>query len=231
VETANFDVHVYELPAENVPKLEDFWRGLEARGLTFYNYRSFARNLFRIGMGKGFRWSGLDDVLKEAGGKRMAKISVFLADKQTQDLQVTGLDRPQEVSFVDRHQLRDKRVMGPGLVNLRLIGQQVPGMRGASQLIGYPTFTLPAASTEGPMGEFAKKQEVEFKAAGFGLKMSPDEYLVFGPRKYISERATLGGLFFTNLDGTMFAERNKRPARKISVRLFVIVCTGVNYQR
>ncbi|MHC4741276.1 MAG: hypothetical protein ACYS8Z_05165 [Planctomycetota bacterium] len=227
--TANFDVHIYELPAENVPKLEDFWAGLRTRGLTFYNYRAFAKNLFRIGTGKGFAWSGIDKVLEETGGRKMAKISAFLTDEQAQDLQITGLDRPLQISFVDRDQTRDEVLMGPGLVNLRLIAQQVPGIRGASQLIGYPSFTLPTASAQGPVGDFAKQQEVEFKAAGFGLKMSPDEYLVLGPQKYISERATLAALFFTNLNGTLFAERGKRPARKVSVRLFVIVCTTINY--
>lgn len=231
LKTANFDVHIYELPAENVPKLEDFWGGLHTKGLKFYNYRAFTKNLFRVGMGKGFAWSGLDDVLKELGGRKMTKISIFLTDKQTEDLRITGLDRPGEISYIDRYQLRDKAQIGPGLVNLRLTAQEVPGIKGASRLIGYPTFTLPIAAAKGPMGEFARRQEVEFKAAGFGLKMSPDEFLVLGPRKYISERTTLGGLFFTNLDGTLFTERGKRPAIKISVRLFVIVCTGVNYRK
>lgn len=228
--TANFDVHIYEMPAENVPKLEDFWAGLQTRGLTFYNYRAFAKNLFRIGKGKGLRWSGINNVLSEFGAVRMARISMFLTDGQSEDLRITGLDRPLELSFADRDLLRDKILIGPGLVNLRLFAREVPGIRGATQLVGYPAFVLPNASTEGPMGEFARQKEVEFKAAGFGLKMSPDEYLVLGPKKYISERETLGGLFFTNLDGILFAERGKRPERKISVRLFVIVCTTINYQ-
>lgn len=231
LQTAKFDVHIYELPAENVPKLEDLWGGLHARGLTFYDYRAFAGNLFQVGIGKGFAWSGLDGVLKGFGGMKMVKISTFLADKQSEDIRITGVDRPHEVSFINRYQLREKTLIGPGLVNLRLTSQEVPGIRGACRLIGYPTFTLPMASAEGPMGEFAQRKQVEFKAAGFGLKMSPDEFLVLGPRKYISERATLGGLFFTNLDGTVFMARGERPARKISVRLFVIVCTGVNYQK
>jgi len=132
-------------------------------------------------------------------------------------------------SFIDRDLLREKVLIGPGIVNLRFTGSQVPGLRGACQLVAYSAFTVPATAAEGPMAEFAKQQEVEFKAAGFGVKMSPDEYVVLAPSKYVNERALLGGLFFTNFDGTVFAARGKRPERKVSVRIFVLVCTAINY--
>lgn len=227
--TANFDVHIYELPADNLGKLDDIWAGLQERGLTFYNYRAFAGNLFRAAVGRQFSWSRLDDLIKDLGGKRMAIISVLLPDGRSEDLRITGLDRPQEISFIDRDLLRDKVLIGPGIVNLRLIGRQVPGIRGACQIVGYPVFTVPMASAAGPMAEFAKQQEVQFKAAGFGLKISPDEFVVLGPAKYVSERVSLGGLFFTNLDGTIFSAKGKRPTRKTSVRIFVLVCTAINY--
>ena len=227
--TANFDVHIYELPAEKLAKLDDLWAGLHSRGLTFYNYRAFAANLFRIGMGRQFAWSRIDDMIKDVGGKRMAVISMLLPNGRSEDLRMTGLDRPEEISFIDRSLLRDKVLIGPGIVNLRLTGSQVPGIRGACQIVGYPTFTVPTPSAEGPMAELAKQNEVEFKAAGFGLKMSPDEFIVLGPTKYLSERVSLGGLFFTNLDGTVFTPRGKRPTRRTSVRIFVLVCTAINY--
>ncbi len=227
--TANFDVHIYELPADNLGKLDCLWDGFHARGLKFYNYRAFAGNLFRVGMGRQFSWSRLDDLIKDLGGKRMALISLLLPDGRSEDLRITGLDRPDEISFVDRSLLRDKVLIGPGIVNLRLIGSQIPGARGVCQIVGYPAFTVPMASAAGPMAELAKQQEVQFKAAGFGLKISPDEFIVLGPTKYVSERMSLGGLFFTNLDGTVFTAGGKRPTRKISVRIFVLVCTAINY--
>ncbi len=100
--TANFDVHIYEVPAENVGKLDDVWEELYDKGLKFYNYRAFTGNLFRVGMGKRFGWSGVNDLLRDAGGKRMAKIALLLADGECQDVHATGLDRPEEISFVDR---------------------------------------------------------------------------------------------------------------------------------
>ncbi|MBN2270847.1 MAG: hypothetical protein JXN61_09550 [Sedimentisphaerales bacterium] len=227
--TANFDVHIYELPADKAAMLDDVWAGLYERGLTFYNYRAFAGNLFRVAMGRRFSWSRLDDVLKNIGGRRMAVISVLLPEGRGQDIRITGLDRPQEISFIDQYMLQDKILIGPGNVNLRLTGSQVPGIRGVCQIVAYPAFTPPMAPSAGPMAELAKQQEVEFKAAGFGSKISPDEFLVLGPANFVSERVSLGGLFFTNLDGAMFPVTGKRPARKTSVRIFVLVCTAVNY--
>jgi hypothetical protein len=227
--TANFDVHIYELPADKAAKLNDVWAGLYERGLTFYNYSAFAGNLFRVAMGRQFSLSRLDDVFKDIGGKRMAVISVLLPEGRGQDIRITGLDRPQEITFVDLYLLHDKILIGPGNVNLRLTGSQVPGLRGACQLVAYPAFTVSMASAAGPMAELAKQQEVEFKAAGFGSKISPDEFLVLGPANFVSERVSLGGLFFTNLEGTMFPVPGKRPTRKTSVRVFVLVCTGINY--
>jgi len=228
--TANFDVHIYELPADKAAKLNDVWAGLYERGLTFYNYSAFAGNLFRVAMGRRFSWSRLDDIFKDIGGRQMAVISVLLPEGRAQDIRITGLDRPQELSFVDLYLLPDKILIGPGNLNLRLVGSQVPGIRGVCQLVAYPAFTLPMASAVGPMADLAKQREVEFKPAGFGSKISPDEFLVLGPANYVSERVSLGGLFFTNLDGTVFPLRGKRPTRKTSVRIFVLVCTGINYQ-
>ena len=227
--TANFDVYVYEVPAANVGKLDDVWESLFVRPVRFYNYRAFTGNLFRVGMGKRFRWSGVEDMLRAAGGKRMVKVTALLPDGQPDNLPVTAVDRPQEVSYIGLDLSREKLIVGPGIVTLRVTAEDVGGARGVCQVVAYPAFTVPMASAEGPIGDHAKRQEVEFKAAGFGLKMSPDDFVVLGPRKYLSERATLSGLFFSNLEGTMFLERGKRPKRKISVRVFVVVCTGIGY--
>jgi len=229
LKTANFDVHIYEIPAENVGKLDDVWGSVYERGVRFYSFRAFSGNLFRAGVGKKFNYSGIGKMLGAIGGRRMAKVSVLLPEGVAQELNVTGLGRPEEVSFFDRDMSREKVVIGPGSVGLRMIGRRAAGEVEVCQLIGYPVFGVPVGAAEGPMAERAKRKEVEFKGAGFGLKMSVGDYLVLGPRKYLSERVTLPGLFFSNLDGTLFFERGRRPVRKPSARVFVVVCTGIGY--
>lgn len=229
IKTANIDVHIYEVPAENVGKLEDVWESLYTRAIRFYSYQAFAGNLFRVGFGKRFGWSGTEDLLRAAGGKRMAKIALLLPDGQPQDITVTGLGRPEELSYIDRDLSREKAVIGPGVISLRVTAQKLAGERGVCEVIGYPVFSMPMRSPIEPLAERAKRQEVKFTGAGFGLKMSPDDFVVLGPQKYLSERVTLPGLFFSNLDGTVFLSKGRPPERKISVRVFVLICTGINY--
>ena len=229
IKTANLDVHIYEVPAGNVEKLEDVWESVYTRGVRFYSYRAFAGNLFRVGFGKRFGWSGTEDLLQAAGGKKMAKIALLLPDGQPQDITVTGLDGPKELSYIDADLSREKAVIGPGVVSLRVTAQKVAGERGVCEVIGYPMFSVPMTSPIEPLTERARQQEVKFTGAGFGLKMSPDDFVVLGPRQYLSERVTLPGLFFSNLDGTVFLSKGRPPERKISVRVFVLVCTGINY--
>lgn len=229
LKTANFDLYIYEVPGENVGKLEDLWESVYARGVRFYNYRAFSANLFRVGFGKRFRWSGTQGLLREVGGKRMARIALLLADGELQNVMVTGLNEPRELSYIARDLSREKAIVGPGIMALRVRGERLAGERGVCQVVAYPAFLLPVMSAIAPLGEQANRGEVKFTAAGFGLKMSPDDFVVLGPRKYLSERVTLGGLFFSNLDGTMFLSKGKPPEVKPSFRVFVLVCTGINY--
>jgi len=229
IKTANIDVHIYEVPAGNVGKLEDLWESVYTRAVRFYSYQAFAGNLFRAGFGKRFGWSGTEDLLRAAGGKRMAKIALLLPDGQPQDVTVTGLGRPEELSYIDADLSREKAVIGPGVMSLRVTAQKVAGERGVCEVIGCPVFSVPMTSPIEPLAGRARQQEVKFTGAGFGLKMSPDDFVVLGPQKYLSERVTLPGLFFSNLDGTVFLSKGRPPERKISVRVFVLVCTGINY--
>ena len=75
----------------------------------------------------------------------------------------------------------------------------------------------------------ARFHEFDFSSAGFGLKMSPGDFVVLGPDKYISDRSTLGGLFFSKPEGSLFFDKTKRkmPKHKPAVRVFVLVCTGI----
>ncbi len=228
--TANFDVHIFELPAGNAPKLQDLWESLYTRNLRFYNYRAFDENLFRAGFARQFGLSGTEALLKAAGGKRLAKVSMLLPDGQPQDITIIPLDRPQELAYLDRTLSRQKLIVGPGVLSLRLIAQRLPGERGVCRLVAYPAFSSPPSlPITGPPGR-ANQPQLEFKAAGFGLKMSPGDFVVLGPRKYLSETVTLPGLFFSNLKGTTFLSKGEPPRRKISIRVFVLVCNAINYR-
>ncbi|MBN2138340.1 MAG: hypothetical protein JW720_11080 [Sedimentisphaerales bacterium] len=228
IKTNNFDVHIYEIPADNFARIADIWQDLDAQHMRFYNYRAFAENHFRAGLGRRLRWSGIEDLIRAAGGMKMATIALLLGKTGGQDLRITGFDNPLELTFVDRGGAIDRKLIGPGVFGLRFAAASAPG-RDACEIVGYPVFSVPVPAAEGPMAEYAKSREIEFKGAGFGAKMSKDDFIVLGPAQYVGELQTLGGLVFTNLQGTVFLEKGRRPARNISVRLFVIVCKATAY--
>jgi len=229
LETANFDLFIYELPADDFAKLADLWESLNTGGIKYYSYRAFEANLFRAALGRRFTWSGTLDMLAAAGGRRMAKISLLLPPAQPQDVTITGLDQPRKLAYVSRDLTRQSGPLGPGVMVLRLTAQKVPGVRGLAQLTAYPALTRPVVPPVEPLAEQAKQQQTEFKGAGLGLKMGPDDYLVLGPRKYLSEQVTLPGLFFSNPAGTLFLARGRHPQLEPAFRVFVLVCTTVNY--
>jgi len=78
-----------------------------------------------------------------------------------------------------------------------------------------PVFSLPVRSSIPQLAAREKSGEFLFTSAGFKLKMSPGDFVILGPQKYISHQITLGGLSFS------------RPEPKPVVRVFLFVCTGI----
>jgi hypothetical protein len=60
-----------------------------------------------------------------------------------------------------------------------------------------------------------KAGEIIFDSVGLELKMSPGDFLLLGPEKYVSDRMTLSSLFFTGSE--------RRPV----IRIFLFVCAGI----
>jgi hypothetical protein len=95
-----------------------------------------------------------------------------------------------------------------------------------------PVFSPPKLSSSIPqLTARAKLREFPFTSAAFGLRMSPGDFVFLGPKKYVSDQTALGGLFFSKPKGSLFfgATERKEPERKPAIRIFLLVCTGINY--
>ena len=231
LKTINFDAHIFEIPAENVGKLKDIWQTLYTKPLRFNNYNAFKANLFSVHYGQSEMWNKTLDSLRAAGGQRIVKVSLLLSDSQYGGLAVTGLDSQRNISYVSSDGSREAASIGPGVVALRIEAQKIPASRGVCNVVAYPVFSPPIRTSIPQLAAQAKLREFSFSCAGFGLKMGQGDFVVLGPEKYLSDQTELGGLFFSNLEGRMFfseAER-KLPQRKPAVRIFLLVCTGINY--
>jgi len=235
LETINFDVHIFEIPAENINKLDDIWSSWKIdyrRPVRFDNFYAFSANSFAIRLGQIPMWNRIHDLLLAAGGQKITEVSLLLADGGAETIAITGLDSPRTIFFTSRRGSREGANVGSGILALRVRAEKIPGSRGVCNVNACPVFSLPIMSGSIPqLAARAKLREFPFSSAAFGLQMSPGDFVLLGPKKYVSDQTTLGGLFFSKPEGSLFfgATERKGPEHKPAIRIFLLVCTGINY--
>ncbi len=227
--TARFDIHVFDLPADNVEKLEDLWRMLSAKPIRTNSYSAFAQNSFRVRLGRVEMWDGLLGLLKEAGVQKAATNALGVGDDAPTDLPIAELPRPCTISFAAANLLWQQAKVEPGRLVLRLYAEPIAGARGVRKIVAYPVHA-PAVSSAIPELEARLREgEFHFASAAFAAQMGPGDLLVLGPNQYSAERMTLGGLVFNEPQDVLFIDPEKSvpPERKPAVRVYVLVCAGI----
>jgi len=231
LKTINLDVHIVEIPAENIDKIDRIRKRLYIRPLRLTNYRAFTANSFLVRSGQMEMWNEIYEMLIAAEGQRITKVSLMLPDGQDETIAITGLDGPRTIFYTSINDSKEGANVGPGIFGLRIKVGKIPGSKDVCDVIAYPVFTLPITSTMPQIESRVKLREFNFTAAAFGLRMRPGDFVFLGPKEYISDQTALGGLFFSKpQDGLFFNQtEHKPPERKPSVRIFLLVCTGINY--
>lgn len=224
----NFDVHIFEIPSENIKQLNSVWNRLYVRPFEFNSRYAFIANSFVVRSGEGQMLNEINNLLASAGGQKRLNVSLILDDNQTDDLTITGLDRKQTVSYVSSDGSSETISIGPGVLVLRVKSVKVPGSRGVCIFVAQPVLTQPTQSSIPELADMARLREFDFRSVGFGLKMSAGDFFVLGPKKYIDDRSSLGSLFFSNPEGSLFFDEKKLPENKPVVRVFVFACAGMS---
>jgi len=232
LKTMNFNVYIFEIPADNVGKLDNVWQMLYMKPLQFNDYDAFGANSFSAGFGQIRMWNKIIGSLSAAGAVKIRTISLLLPDNQSTDIAVARLYRQQSVFYVARGGSMEGATIGPGRLVLRIKAKKVPSSRGVCEVDVLPAFTFSAGtsvpSVRGRIGERL------FTSANFGLKMSPGDFFLLGSGSYTSDRISLAGLFFSKPEGSLFFRKSRgspsfvKPERKPSVRVFLFLCTGMN---
>ena len=232
IETINFDLHIFEIPAENIDKLDETRKNLYTRPLRFNSLYAFGANSFSVHFGQIRMLDEIYNLLLAANGKILTKVSLMLADGQPESIAITGLDGPRTIFFTSTYGSREGANIGPGILALRLTAHSIPGSRGVCNVTAYPVFSPPIRRSAIPLLDArTKMREFPFSAAAFALKMGPGDFVLLGPKEYISDQTALGGLFFSNPKGSLFISKTERkpPELKPAVRIFLLVCTRTNY--
>ena len=223
------DVHVFEIPADNIAEIDKIRKRLFIRPLKLRDYEAFNANSFLVRFGQVDLWRQTNDWLLRAEGRNIVNVSLMLADGQAQTITISGLDRRQTIFYTAPGGSKEGASVGPGIFGLRIKAEKIPGSRGVCDLVGYPVYSPPAESTIPQLDKLGKLREFPFTCAAFGLKMSPGDFVFLAPREYVTDQTELGGLFFSNPRGGLFFSKTKSPEYKPAVRIFLLVCTGINY--
>jgi hypothetical protein len=232
VETTNFNLYIFEMPADNIEELDDIRKTLFTRPLRYQSSHSFRANSFSVQFGQIRMWNEIFASLLSAGAKQINQVSLMLAEDQPETITVTRIESPQTIYFTSTYGSREGANVGPGILALRIITQKIPVLRGVCDFTAYPVYTPPMLrSTIPQLDARTQRAEFPFSAAAFGLRMGPGDFILLGPKEYVSDRTELGGLFFTNPEGNLFLSRTGRGSleRKPAVRLFLLVCTRTSY--
>jgi hypothetical protein len=229
LKTINFDVHIFEIPPENISKLDDIWKALNIQPLRFRDYKAFRANLFDARFGQTATWNTILDLLQEAEGQKTVTVKLLIQDGQSGDVVVARLNSKQDILYISSGGLTDKATVGPGVLSLRIRAGKVAGSRDMCNIIAEPVFTVPTSSSIPSLSKFAQRHEFTFAPVAFGLKMSPGDLVLLGPQRYISDWGTLCGLFFSEpKDNTFFSEtKPKQFEIKQTVKIFILVCTNI----
>jgi len=234
ISTIDFDVHIFEIPAENIDKLNDIPSVLRAnygRPMRFNNPNAFSANSFSVCFGQIPMWKQVGDLLLAAGGQKITTASLLLADGVAESVVVSGLDSPRTIFFISIRGTREGANVGPGILALRIKAEKIPGLRSVCNVDACPVFSPPILGSSIPqLAALTKRREFLFTSAAFGLRMSPGDFVFLGPGKYTDDQTALGGLFFSKPEGSLFlsATERKGPEQKPAVRVFLLVCTGIN---
>ncbi|MHC4546742.1 MAG: hypothetical protein ACYSYL_19870 [Planctomycetota bacterium] len=231
IKTINFNVYIFEIPSEDIGTLDDVWPMVYTQPLRFNNPDAFSENSFLAGFGQIPMWGRIADLLRSANGIQAGTVSLLLPDGQSNDVAVAVLGKEQTVFYTSKNRSKEGLKPGPGQLGLRIQAEKIPDSRGVCKVSVLPVFSslkrtsIPLLSGREKSGEFL------FTSVGFILKMSPGDFVLVGPKKYDSGQTTLGSLFFSKPEGSLFINEleRKAPELKPSVRLFLLVCTGINY--
>ncbi len=228
--TINFDVHIFEIPAENIDKLDDIWEILHTQPLRFRDYKDFRANSFVARFGQTLLLKQVLDSLRSAGGKKVVTVKLLIEDGQAGNVIVARLNSKQDVLYISSGGLTDKTAIGPGILSLRIRAGKTAGLRDMCSVIAEPVFSLPISSPVPDLSKRAQRHEFAFATTAFGLKMTPGDFVLLGPDRYISDQSTLTGLFFNEPKGSLFFSetKSKPPELKPAVRIFILVCTGIS---
>lgn len=230
LKTINFKVYVFEVPAENISELDNVWRLLPSSAsaktrktgppyverLRFDNYDAFSANSFVAATGQIQMQNNIFALLRDAQSKTAEIVSLLLFDGQAQTIDITRLNDEQTVFYATAKGKTEGVTIGPGMLNLQIKAEKIPGLKNMCNVSLQPIFSPPKISPILQLADHVKAKEFPFTCCRFRSRMSPGEFIFLGPEKYTDHQTTLEALFFN------------RGEREPVIKTFLLLCASIN---
>ncbi len=233
LKTINFDLYVFEMPADNIEALEEIRSTLSVQPFKYSSRLAFSANSFSVYYGRIKLLKTVNDLLKTASAQKATTMSLILNEGQEQTITITAMNFPQVVYFNSSSGLKEGAHIGPGILGLRIKAEKTETANVSCNVTAFPVFALPSGNTIPELNDRVKLREFPFTAAAFGLKMGAGDFIFLAPEKYTgSQPDYLSSLFFNIPGGSLFFAENKRkaPELKPSIRIFLLVCTWIDIE-
>ena len=232
VDSTNFNLYVFEMPSDNLGKLNEIRKTMFTRNLRYQSSYSFEANSFSVHFGQYRMWEQIFNSIIAAGAKRINRAQLMLTDNLPETIAIVPIESPRTIFYTAITGSKEGANVGQGILALKINTQKVPALRGVCNFTAYPVYSPPMLKSTIPLLDArTKRQEFPFSSAAFGLRMGPGDFILLGPKEYIDDQTTLGGLFFCNPKGNLFQGKTERDPlqHKSAVRLFLLVCTRTSY--
>jgi hypothetical protein len=215
LKTINFKIYILEVPDVNIGVLDAVWPILYTRPVRLNDTYAFKANLFSIGVGQMTVWSKVVGQLDAAGAKVVKTVTLLMASGKPDDLVVAALTEKRDLSYISGKDSWEAATIGPGTMGLRIKAEKIPESIGVCEVEAQPVFSPVASQPGQPMGEREECSDLLFTAVGFKLRMSPGDFVLLGPQRYLKDQTTLGGVFFSGAE------------RKETARSYLLICTDI----
>ncbi|MFA5553200.1 MAG: hypothetical protein WCZ89_01080 [Phycisphaerae bacterium] len=214
IKNMSFTCYKFEIPAENFQVFEEIWPLLTDEQLFFNNQKAFAANAFVLGFGRVEIWDIIAEKLKQAGGENIVETTLLFSDDQELDFQAMTLFKPREILYIDTDFSMQRFDASPGRLELRLKAKKLHDRRGVCNFYGK-IMHVPKENLLPGLPEHLKAPEFDFRVTGFAAQMSPGDFLLLSPGRYIGDSKSLTNVFF--------AKEGKEP----KLRVYMLFCSGI----
>jgi len=216
IETANFNIFIYEISEDNFEKLTELWEPLSKQDIYLLDYRAFTSNSFRAGLGRVTSFRYMNKVLQEADAALINRIVLLIPTGQSNDVEAAYLDSPQSVFYVSADGSMTGDSFGQGYLVMRLLAKRISTAQGVSN-VQFGVVFRPPHSTLQALEIRRKREEYLFIPTIFNVNMGAGDLIVLSPHQLNPDGSTLDSIFFGQND-----------EREV-FRLYIIVCTGVAF--